>query len=269
MKKIFGIALVLAVLTTLCFGSVALADDPDDVVTTTWSGSGTVAGTVTAGDDATTTFQTSGASISGSFAATDSNNNPYSYGVDNFSVYLNASVSNGYIDTWCDRTDSYVPMYGSDGQHSWSFVGVDGGNASMAYRSTTNFAQMTDGSYGYQLPGGHNIVVGAGTYLIDRGIADGTGNSGYVFATGTGTATLDCMVSGASGVWPLTLGRGGGCYTDANYNATGSGYFEVTGTGNTSVVFNGLGMSSGGGSLSIIANFVSGFSISDYSLTAQ
>ena len=31
MKKIFGIALVLAVLTTLCFGSVALAADPPEV----------------------------------------------------------------------------------------------------------------------------------------------------------------------------------------------------------------------------------------------
>lgn len=38
MKRIFGIALVLAVVATLAFGSIALADDPPDAsVTVTWS----------------------------------------------------------------------------------------------------------------------------------------------------------------------------------------------------------------------------------------
>lgn len=267
MKRKIAVALAVALAGVMLFSGVALADDPT-TVDVDWSGSGWVGVEVDTGD-AYAGFGTGGDSISGSYSATDSNNNPYNYGVDNFSAYLNAYVENGEIDTGCLRTDS-TGMYGSAGQYSWSYVGVDDGSASMAYRSTTNFAQMTDGSYGYQLLGGHNIVVDADSYYIDRGIEDGRGNSGYLEAWGSGTATLDCMTSGASGCWSLTFGRGGGCYTDANFNATGTaGHFEVTGEGNTSITFNGMGVSSGGGSLSFIADWLGSFSISDYSLTAN
>jgi hypothetical protein len=129
---------------------------------------------------------------------------------------------------------------------------------------------MGDGTYTYQLPGGHNIVVNAVSYLIDRLIQDGRGNQGYVLATGNGIATLDCMSAGASGYGSLELGRGQGCYTDANFSATGiSGRFEATGVGNNGVTFNGMGVSSGGGSLSVIANWANSFSINDFSLTAN
>lgn len=269
MKKKLGIALVVALLAVLTLGSAVLADDPT-TVDVDWDGSGWVGTGVDTGD-ANAGFGTGGDYISGTYSATDSNNNPYSYNVDNFSAYLNAYVEDGYISTGCDRTDSYVPMYGNDGQESWSFVGVDGGSASMAYRTTTNFAQMTDATYGYQLSGGHNIVVtSADYYEIDRGISDGRGNSGWLYADGEGSATLDCMSAGASGVWSLQFGRGAGCYTDANFNATGTdGYFEVTGEGNNSITFNGMGVSSGGGSLSFIADWVGSFSIGDCSLTAD
>lgn len=266
-KGIFSIALVLALVATMFLGSIALADDPTEV-TVTWDGTGGVGVDVDTGD-AFAGFVTLGDNISGAYTATDSNNNPYSYGVDNFSAYLNASVINGYINTGNLRTDSYEGMYGNAGQNSWSSVWVDGGSASMAYRTTTNYAKMVDASYTYQLLGGHNIVVDATSYDIQRGILDGRGNSGILNAWGSGSATLDCMSAEASGVWDLVFGRGAGCYTDANYTATGSGHFDVTGTGNTSVVFNGLGISSGGGSLAIIADFINNFSINDYSLTAK
>jgi len=249
--------------------SVALADSPTDV-NISWSGAGGISGGITAGDDAGAGFETLGDVISGSYSATDSNNNPYGYNVDSFSTLFSGFVDNGYMYTGVDRNDSYSPMYGAAGQQSWSFVYTNG-IASMAYRSTTNYAQMTDGSYGYQLPGGHNITVaGADYYEIDRGIDDGRGNSGWLYADGDGSATLDCMVSGASGVWNLQFGRGGGCYTDANFSATGSaGHFEVEGEGNNSVTFNGMGVSSGGGTLSLVADWLNNFSISDYSLTAN
>ena len=268
MKKLIGIALALALVLALCFSTIALAADPTNV-NVTWDGTGGVGTGVNTGDS-NAGFTTSGSIISGSYAATDSNNNPYGYGVDSFSSYLNASVTNGFIQTGVARNDSYVPMYGSGGQLDTGYVWVGDGTASMAFRSTTNYAKLVDATYGYQLPGGHNIVVNAASYMIDRFISDGRGNSGEVYATGTGSATLDCMSSEASGCWNLTLGRGAGCYTDANFNATGtSGHFEVTGVGNNSVVFNGLGISSGGGSLGIIANWLNNFSIGDYSLTAH
>lgn len=267
MKRIL-FSLLIAMVLLFTVGGVALADDPTTVVVN-WAGAGGVGAGVDSGDS-NGGFATSGDAINGSFTATDSNNNPYSYGVDNFSVLLNGSVTNGYLNTGDNRVNSYVPMYGAGGQVSWSNVSVSGGSASMAYRSTTNFAAMGDGTYTYQLPGGHNIVVNAVSYLIDRLIQDGRGNQGYVLATGNGIATLDCMSAGASGYGSLELGRGQGCYTDANFSATGiSGRFEATGVGNNGVTFNGMGVSSGGGSLSVIANWANSFSINDFSLTAN
>lgn len=269
MRKVM-IGIVLAVVVTLLCAGSAFAADPT-TVEVEWDGSGAVWTDVAAGDDATSGFFTGGETISGSYATTDSNNNPYSYGVDSFSSHLNASVENGVIDTWCTRTDSKTSMYGDAGQSSWSFVGVDDGVASMAYRSTTNYAAMKDCGYKFQLPGGHNVVVdGASYYEIDRGVEDGRGNSGTLSAYGDGDATLDCMSTEASGCWDLRFGRGCGCYVDANFNAAGSsGHFEVFGEGNNSVTFNGMGMSSGGGSLGIVADWVGSFSIADYSLTAN
>jgi len=266
MKRRIAVALAVALAGVLLFGSAVLADDPT-TVDVDWDGSGWVGVEVDTGD-AYAGVGTGGDYIFGSYSATDSNNNPYNYGVDNFSAYLDASVGNGGIETGCIRTDS-TGMYGGDGQESWSVVYVEDGYADMAYRTTTNFAAMKDCCYKYQLPGGHNIVVDADYFEMYRGIDDNRGNSGYIEAYGTGTATLDCMSAEASGCWSLRLGRGCGCYTDASYNATGSGTFEVTGVGKNSVIFNGMGISSGGGSLSFIANYLNSLSVNDYSLTAN
>ena len=267
MKKIlFSVIIAMVMLFTVA--SIALADDPTTTIVT-WNGGGNVGATVNSGDS-NAGVNTGGANINGTLTVVDSNNNPYSYNVDSFSSLLNASVTNGFISTGAVRVNSYAPMYGNGGQESWCNVGTDG-TASVAFRSTTNFASMTDATYTYQLPGGHNVVItGATGYEIDRGITDGRGNAGSVYATGDGSATLDCMSAEASGVWNLAFGRGAGCYTDANFTAIGaSGYFEATGVGNDSVTFNGLGISSGGGVLSVIANWVNNFSIGDYSLTAH
>lgn len=266
MRK-FGIALIVALIAIMTMSGAVLADDPTDV-NMDWEGGGWVSANVNTGD-ADAGFETGGGYINGSYTATDSNNNPYSYGVDSFSACLNASVENGIIDAGCLRTDSYPGMYGDAGQSSWSFVGVDDGTASMAYCTTTNYAQMRDCSYGSQLLGGHNIVVDGAYFEIDRGIQDGRGNEGFLDASGTGSATLDCMSAEASGCWALSFGRGCGCFTDANYHAVGSGEFEVTGIGVNGVTFNGMGLSSGGGSLGIVANYVNSFDINDYSLTAN
>lgn len=272
MKKLVRILVILAVVlvATFTFAGTALAADPPTTVTVTWDGSGTTGTNVDSGDS-NAGFTTGGDYIHGTYTATDSNNNPYGYGVDSFSSFLTAGVTNGFIQTGAARVDSYVPMYGNGGQLDTAFVGVNGGTASMAFRSTTNYAAMVDATYTYQLTGGHNILVNnAAGYTIDRFISDGRGNSGEVLASGTGSATLDNMSSEASGCWPLTFGSGAGCYTDANFQATGaSGTFQVTGIGNNSVAYNGLGITSGGGALTFIANWLNSFSINDYSLTAH
>jgi hypothetical protein len=259
---------ILVVLTlTFIFAGAALADDPT-TVTVTWNGAGGIGTNVNSGDS-NAGFSTLGNAISGEYTAMDSNDNPYTYGVDSFSSYLNASVTNGNISTGIARVNSYAG-YGNGGQLDTAFVGVDGGTGSIAFRSVTNYAAMTDATYTYQLPGGHNIVVDASAYTIDRAISDGRGNSGEVYATGNGAATLGCMSSEASGCWNLSLGCGAGCYTNANFQAAGAnGHFEATGVGNNSVVFNGLGISSGGGTLQVVANWLNSFNINDYSLTAH
>ncbi len=265
-KRILGIALVVSILASLLLGSAVLADDPTEVKIT-WDGGGGVGVTVDTGD-AEAGFATFGDRIIGSYSTVDSNNNPYSYNVDNFSAYLNAYVENGYIGSSSERLTSKESMYGAPGQTSWSYVSVVDGTASMAYRTTTNYASLIDPSYGYQLSGGHNIIVDAGSYLIDRGVEASDGTNAYTLITGSGTAVLDNMTSGASATG-VTLGRGGGSYTDANFSATGDGSFTLSATGDTSVVFNGMGVSSGGGTLSFVANWVNSFNIADYSVTAQ
>lgn len=268
MKKL-GIALVLALLLAFVASPIALADDPTEVGVS-WDGSGFVDTDIDTGD-AHAGFMTYGDEVSGTYTATDSNNNPYNYGVDSFVSKFVGYIAGeeAFMGTGCERLTSKVSMYGNPDQFSISSVYIEEGEADMAYRTTTNYAQMRDCCYGHQLPGGHNIVLDASYYEIDRYIEDGRGNSGEFWAEGTGTATLDCMNAEASGCWSLKLGRGCGCYTDANFNATGAGYVEVTGEGNNSVTFNGMNVSSGGGTLQFIANWVNSISIGDYSLTAN
>ena len=276
MKKIIKILIpvVALIVAIFVFSGIACADDPT-TTTINWNGAGGIGVNVNSGDSVGG-FSTIGDLINGTYIAVDSNDNPYSYTVDSFSSYLFAGVTdfaggvNGQINTGVTRVNSYAGMYGNGNQTDGINVQVSDGNASVAFRSTTNYAALVDATYTYQLPGGHNVVVNADYYNIFRQITDGRGDSGQIVANGNGTATLDCMSSEASGVWNLTLGRGAGCYTDASFNATGiSGNFVVTGVGNDSVVFNGLGISSGGGALSIVANWVNSFNINDYSLTAH
>jgi len=265
-KRILGIALIVAMLASLLVGSTVLAADPTEV-TTTWSGSGSVGVTVNTGDT-TAGVITEGSGISGSYTTKDSNDNPYGYGVDTFTAYLNASVEDGYIDTGSERLTSKESMYGAPGQTSWSFVVVDDGTASMAYRTWTNYASLKDPSYGYQLSGGHNIIADADAYLINRGVQASDGTNASTLITGSGTAVLDNMVSEASATG-VRLGWGGGCYTDANFSATGTGTFTLSATGDTSATTAMAPGMVGASSFTIVANWASSFSIADYSVTAQ
>jgi hypothetical protein len=265
MKKLV-ISLILGLVLVLSVSGMALADDPDQI-DISWDGSGQVTGSIDTGD-AQAYFDTGGDYILGSYSGVETPNTSYPYmNVDSYVGYFNGHVENGYMDSGCARTDSYEGSYGDAGQFSWSWVGVSGGVADMAYRTTTNYAQMRDCCYKYQLSGGHNIVVDAEFYTMDRYINDGDGESGDFYAEGTGTATMDCMNSGASGCWGLSLGSGCGCYTDANFNATGAGHVAVTGIGDNSVTM--MGNSIGGGTLQFIADWAGSISIPDWSITAN
>jgi len=86
MKKLIGIALVLALAVMLVPGA-AFAADPTTLTVdwgpgTTGPSSGYIGTTFTAGNDAVYSFYTDGTGIAGSFHAVDSNDNPYGYGID-------------------------------------------------------------------------------------------------------------------------------------------------------------------------------------------
>lgn len=265
MRKKLLVATLLAVIMLFSLGGVAMAADPTDV-SINWDGSGGISGSVDTGD-AVTSFGTFGDTITGEFTSRDSNDNPYTYGVDTFTTKLEASVENGQIESETERLTSKESMYGAPGQYTYSFLGVDGGSGSMAIRSVSNYASMKDPTYGYQLSGGHNIVADADFYVMTRYVEASDGDYGVFSAVGDGQATLDSMVSEMSATG-VRLGWGGGCYTDANFNATGTGgSVLVEGGGGNSV--SGMGVSIGGGTLQVIVDWLNNVSIGDYSLTAN
>jgi len=310
MKKIFGIALVLAVLTTLCFGSVALADDPVDVEVI-WgggavdgggfpvnSGSGWVSGTVTAGDDAATTFSTGGFEILGRFTANQTANTAYPYmGVDTFTTDLDAIVGGagyGYIEYQTNRTDSYESMYGPSGQTSYNYLEVVDGSGAMAMRSLTNFASQRDYLWAQvKTPGGYNFEVNADSYYLQRTVSASDGDFADLEAWGSGFAALEAISSRMDDD-SLYFGRQWESY-DSYFTATGSGTFDLEGVGDNEVTFNNISMTGStsggmlwngtldlsglptltatdagsGAALNIIANFTSSFNMGDYSVTAK
>ena len=138
----------------------------------------------------------------------------------------------------------------------------------MAYRTGTNYASLKDCGYKYQLSGGHNIVVDADSYLLGRRIVASDGTISDLNATGSGQATLDCMDSEASATG-IRLGWGCGCYTDASFSATGTGTFTLSATGDTSATTAMAPGMVGATSFNIIANWLSSFSVADYSVTAD
>ncbi|HEY54747.1 MAG TPA: hypothetical protein G4N91_00475 [Dehalococcoidia bacterium] len=267
MKKIFGIALVLAVVTTLSFGSVSLAAEgldadiggSDDAgvtgeVNVTWDGTGWVAGDVYSGDDAETHFNTActGSHISGSFTASLTQNTAYPYmGVDNFSTYIDAEVINGFIDYRTTRNDSYESMYGVAGQESYSHVSVvgEGSWGAMATGSWTNFAALKDCTYGNpHTANGYNLeAAGADYYELVRYIGSGsvpppatpTSNvsDAWVFSSGSGLAQLHCLSSQSTGnttyggtpsyIYGTSLGVDCGCNNCNAWMAS----FHAEGTG--------------------------------------
>ena len=291
MRKLIGIALALAVVLTLGLSTAVLADDPTTVEVDWDNGaggfaSGWVGATVDAGDDATMAFETAGNGIRGSFRAEDTNNEstPFTYmGVDSCLTYLNAEVSGGgFIEYQTDRTDSYEGSYGPSGQQSYSFLEALGASSygSMAMGSSTNYASQKDCCFSStgtkmglpnKLNGHHYTVSGATAYTIDKYIQAGDGDWAEVLTQGIGLAELDCMNSEMSG-GQVRLGRGCGCYTDADFHAVGDGNFLATAHGNNYAEIYATGANSYGSSASvgIISSWVGGgCDISDYSMFAN
>lgn len=249
MKRIFGIALVLAVLAVLSFGSVALAGDPIDV-DITWGGgtvdaggypvdygAGWVSGTVTAGNTlATTNFSTAGSSILGQFTA-GYNVGGGPYGGNSYNTSMDAEVAGGgMIEFFTIRGALGYTGSGTlepGGQQSYSYVYSSDGTASLANRTSTGAtfkthtgwdAGLLDNTYGWE---GENFRVSGTSYEIIRQMIAGNGNYVEAWATGTGTAGLD---TGAQQVSDSRTNQADLAYR-SGYNFGWNQEFTATGTG--------------------------------------
>ena len=270
MKKLLALSITLALFASLFFGSIALAADPT-TVDVTWDGTGIVTGDVDTGD-ALTNFHSEGSNHIGEFHATDYNINHYGYGVDDNVFSLETSITGtGWAELDVNRTDS--GPYGPAGQQSYTYVGVNNGNATLQNRVSTNYASMKDCNYGWNA-NNHITVTEATAYTLIRWMdsdssVPGGANSIRLDAKGNGNANLDCMSSEANAS-QVRLGWGCGCYTNADFTATGTGAFQLQAAGNTeSTTAMAPGMT-GASSFSFLAGWTNGtFNVSDYSTTAK
>jgi len=262
LKKLIGIALVLAVVASLTFGGAALAYDPPNTVTMDWGdsgtgyGSGSVEATVVNGADAVASFATVGAGIRGSFSATDQNDDTGTYGLaygfDDVSSQIKAEViEGGYIWNKYEYTDGYPGCgYGPAGQWAYGAVSVSGSGSygALALKHSSNYADMDSYNYGWYTPDqpsyGHQFAaLNTTSYYIERSVYGGIDTSddwASVWASGSGDATLGCAYAMDLRVNHLSLGWGsaGNAYWyTAEFLATGAGEFNVGGVGNESVQF--------------------------------
>lgn len=300
--RIIGVAVAVAVVAVIAFSGIALAADPTEVEVN-WDGyDGWVWGDVDTGDSYTQ-FDTAGYYIAGQFTARDANDDPYGCGVDTCSSSMDAFVGGGgYIEYETTVTDwaSTQPWWQSrPGEDSYNLVTVEDGWGTMTTRSTTHFNNgVVDNTYGWVGTGAHNFEVDAVLYEIVKQMTADDGDLAYAYAHGSGQAQMDCIYSQATGGAVTLAGRPGCGYYFGwghDFNATGSGTFELYGQGNNSTTFYDIsftGSTGGsfnwtgsldtsglptvtatdagsGSSLQIIANFVSNFSMPNYCVNAQ
>ena len=267
MKKRLLVGLLIGIMATFVLALPVAADDPNTVIVD-WNGAGTVTGSVDTGD-AKAQFSSGGVNQVGEFTAVDQNNNPYGYGVDTNTFTMETTIIGGGTATFqVDRLTSKESMYGPAGQQSFIGVSTVDGTASLWNRSTTNYANLIDANYGWHSNG--QVTVNSTLYSLARWIDSDIGNIAQLFASGSGTANLDCMSSEARGSGETKLGAGAGCYTNADFTATGSGQLQLIGSGNTSATTAMAPGMTGASSFNFIANWLGGtFGVTDYSTVVK
>jgi hypothetical protein len=270
MKKLIGIAVVLALAVMLVPGAV-FAGDPTSVVVNWSGGSGLTTGTVTAGNTlATTTFQVLGNNINGQFNAnyTGIGGGPYSGA--SYTTKMNTSLTNGCIAYQTVR-GAFGYTNGNQlepgGFSTYSFVGAGTwtgqtfatgtGAVSMKMGATTD-APVTTNT-------GVNTMLLDNNYALDQGwpTFSATGTSAFSMiqslvaadgdfatgsATGNGSATWDCIGSTAG----RTAAMCGGPLSGYNFpefqdfhGTSGSGLLTLQGSGNSSVNLTDLSATGG------------------------
>jgi hypothetical protein len=280
--------LVLTALMVVAVPTFAADPPAPTSVQVNWTGGGVVGGTVVNGGVSTTTFNVAANGGGGTFTSVNNNDNPYNYGISTTSAYINGTVANGGMIDFQTVRNASQGMYGPAGQTIYAGVSSDTGTAAIATGSATNYAEMTNGTYGKtHTAGGFNFEAASGTtggYQIVQTVSASNAIAQFVATGLSGAAQINSMTTGAYGANAVNLGWGGGCYTNATALFSGAGQFAVTSTGANSVstpiagangaivsggwVVNGNG-SAGSASLQTIANFVNGASVGNFSVSVR
>ena len=253
MKRVLGLLTgVVCALGVVAFSQATTVDWNWNVY------GGGFSGTFTAGDDAQIIFSTDGGHIWGEFHATDANNNPYNYNVDNVNCQVKANVEGGGgVYFKMDRNDSWVPMYGPAGQYTYTDIHTDDGQAYFTTNIRSNYADMITQNYGWQA---NSQYTASGTnFYINHYICAASGLDASIFVSGNGSADVTLMSDEmrASG-W--RFGEGAGCYTNAHASGTGSGTF-ILGAKAPNNITTGWWGPIGGGSLLVTFKYNNGFNI--------
>lgn len=212
------------------------AADPPSTIVIDWNGGGAISGAVVAGDDMYYNWSVNANSSVGNFNMTDYNNNPYTYNVDSVNAGFTASVSGGSATYSTEHTDQYAPMYGDEGQKTYSFIcATSDGSASMAMWTNSNYASLQEANYGHAwTSSGDTFTADASSFQIVHQVTDSSGDYAFINAVGSGSASVDCMSSDI-GSSSTTFGKGAGCYTDASYDGVGNQIVQFVASGNNSV----------------------------------
>ena len=221
---------------------------------------GNFGGIFQAGDDALIEFNTVGSHAWGEFHATDADNNPYSYNVDNVSAKVKAWIDNGGdIYFRMDRTDSWVPMYGPEGQYTETEIFSFDGSGFFATQLRTNYASMVTHNYGWVANSQYQV---SGTYFeLWHKVYSSDDANAWLQAAGNGSVDVTLMSDEARGYgWLWKFGEGAGCHTNANASGTGEGTFSMGATA-PNLMEAGMGWSAGGGDFLLALNYFNGFEI--------
>ena len=254
---------ISAIVACLLIASPVLAVPTS--VDTNWNGGGFFGITFTGGNDAHSVLQTSGALISGEYHAVDNGDNPYGYGVDTVSAWTKTHVENGWVGYTFTRDDSYVPMYGTASQVSYTYIDSTG-TGDLAWRSTSDYADLVNSNYGWQ---SNNQMQATGEYYVEHYLANPTSSNGVdIVATGTGSTSITDMCDSTWGS-SYTFGKGCGCYTNAKVSTTGSGTFDLYANANNGITTDSGIVLTGVSSLHIGSVFGSGFGFNNFALSGS
>ena len=222
MKRIAFLICLLAATALTAFATPTTVDVNWDV----FGGSAPLEIVFQNGDDSIGSLVTLGAHFYGTFHAEDADNNPYNYQVDNGLFEARAGVDGGGIISFnVERTDTKATSYGPAGQVSQSEVWTLDGVAYLARRTTTNYASAMNNNYGFQ---SNDQYQAAGTvYGISHSIQSGDGDGVAIGVTGSGAGILTVM-SDSMGGNGFVGGAGLGCYENSDFEATGSGQYQMT-----------------------------------------